>query len=323
MKKFVKISSLAVLFIIILQSIACAELLSQNEAAGMSIPGLFDSMEARFEEKDYQSAYELAIQLEAVGGQNYSSASLYIGYLKGWNAMQIDDIDSAISYFRPLVAATFKNSEGYFYYLMGRKEQENGNYSTAIGYYQSASSLEVYDGVSYQSECEMALQAETYASAERYVKQGNYQLAAQVFESLGSYKDSNNRKKECYYAYAGQLAGKLQYAEAAEIYNALGLYEDSAELASKYYALAQNDFSSSGITNLTVEELDARSLIVKWSDNLQLGVYTVTWYPGVMESIAQSKTANGNNIVLEELIPSTTYHIIITSGKNEAAHAET
>ena len=308
---------------ILLYSFAFAEQSGQSGATGMSIPGLFDSMEARFNEGDYQAAYELALQIEQVGGRNYSSASLYIGYLKGWNAMQAGDIDGAISYFRPIVAAGFKNAEGYFQYLMGRKEQENGNYATAIAYYQNASALQVYDGVSYQSECEMALQAEVYAAAERYIEQGNYQLAAQTFESLGSYKDSNTRKKECYYAFADQLAKKLQYAEAAEVYNSLGLYEDSPSLAAKYYALAQSDIASIGIADLSAQEIDAQSLIVKWTDKLQLGVYTVTWYPGIMENMAESKTVNGDTILLEGLIPSTSYHIIITSEKNEAARAET
>lgn len=324
MNKNLRVLFLGMLFAaILLQSFAMAEQTGQNGAAGMSIPGLFDSMEARFNDGDYTAAYELALQLETVGGQNYSSSSLFIGYLKGWNAMQSEDIDSAISYFRPIVAAGFKNSEGYLQYLMGRKEQENGNYASAIEYYQKASALEVYDGVSYQSECEMTLQAETYAAAERYIEQCNYLLAAQTFESLGSYKDSNTRKKECYYAYAGQLADKLKYAEAAEIYNNLGLYQDSSSLAAKYYGLAQSDISSSGITNLTATEIDAQSLLVKWTDNLQLGVYTITWYPGSMENLAESKTINGDTTLLEGLIPSTSYHIIVTSGKNEVARAET
>jgi len=324
MKKCTKVLFLVIMLsAVFLYSLAFAEQSGQSGATGMSIPGLFDSMEARFNEGDYQAAFELALQIESVGGQNYSSASLYIGYLKGWNAMQTEDIDSAISYFRPIVAAGFKNAEGYFQYLMGRKEQENGNYATAIAYYQSASALQVYDGVSYQSECEMALQAEIYAAAERYIEQGNYQLAAQTFESLGSYKDSNSRKKECYYAYAGQLAEKLQYAEAAEVYNSLGLYEDSPNLAAKYYALAQSDISSSGITDLSAQEIDAQSLLVKWTDKLQLGTYTVTWYPGTMENLSESKTVNADTTLIERLVPSTTYHIIITSGKNEVVRAET
>lgn len=295
----------------------------QDGAVQTSVPGLFNAMEKRFEEADYDTAYELALQIEMLGGQNYSSASLYIGYLKGWKAMQQDDIDSAISYFSPITAAKFKNAEGYFAYLMGRKEQENGNYAQAIAYYQQASALEVYNGVSYQSECEMQLQAEAYAAAERYEQQGNYLLAAQAFEQLNVYKDSNERRKACYYAYAGQLVDNLQYAEAAEVYNALGTYQNSVELATKYYAIAQSDLTSSAFVDIVITQVDPRTLLVTWSDTLQLGSYNVSWYPGSMEKAAQTQTVQACSAVLENLYPSTTYQIVITSDKNEAARAET
>ena len=64
MKKNLRVLFLGMLFAaILLQSFAMAEQTGQNGAAGMSIPGLFDSMEARFNEGDYQAAYELAHQL--------------------------------------------------------------------------------------------------------------------------------------------------------------------------------------------------------------------------------------------------------------------
>ena len=302
-----------------------AGLAEQDATSGVgatSVVGLFNSMEKLFDESDYETAYDLAIQIERLGGQNYGSASLYIGYLKGWKAMQQNDIDSALSYFSPIVAAKFKDAEGYYNYLMGRKEQANGNYADAIEYYDQAAALEVYNGVTYRSECEMALNQEAYEAAERYEQQGNYLQAALSFEALKVYKDSNERRKANYYAYAGQLVDNMQYAEAAEVYNNLGTFKDSSELAAKYYAIAQSDFATIAISDAAVQVVDSRTLVVSWSDSLQLGSYTVAWYPGNMEKDVQSRTVTTGSLVLDNLWPATVYHVVITSDKNVAARSE-
>lgn len=323
MKKILKMLCLfALLAAFTLSGAAMAQEVVQSGAAETSVPGLFNAMEKRFSENDFEMAYELAVQIEALGGQNYSSASLYICYLKAWKAIQVDDIDSAQSYLSPIVAAKFMDSEGYYYYILGRKQQAIGNYNEAIAYYNQASSLGVFNGVSYMAECELALNGAAYAAAERLEQQQNYLQAAQAFEALGVYKDSNERKKACYYAYAGQLASEMKYAEAVDVYNSLDDYKDSIELAA-YYAKFINSGDGRFISDASATPLDARSAFISWTDTMQLGgSFTVSWYPGNMTNTAQTKTVSECNLMLDELYPNTTYRVIITSDKNEAASAE-
>ncbi len=323
MKKILKMLCLfALLAAFTLSGAAMAQEVVQSGAAETSVPGLFNAMEKRFSDNDFEMAYELAIQIEALGGQNYSSASLYICYLKAWKAIQADDIDSALIYLSPIIAAKFENSEGYYYYILGRKEQAIGNFNEAVAYYNQASSLGVFNGVSYMAECELAINQNAYAAAERLEQQMNYLQAAQAFEALGVYKDSNERKKACYYAYAGQLVNEMKYAEAVDMYNSLGNYKDSIALAKKYADVA-NGKGNVFISEASATPLDARSAFISWTDAMQLGgSFTVSWYPGNMLNTAQTKSVSECNIILDELYPNTTYRVIITSDKNAAASAE-
>ena len=270
MKKILKMLCLfALLTAFTLSGAAMAQEAVQSGAAETSVPGLFNAMEKRFSENDFEMAYELAIQIEALGGQNYSSASLYICYLKAWKAIQADDIDSALIYLSPIIAAKFMDSEGYYYYILGRKEQAIGNFNEAIAYYNQASAMGVFNGVSYMAECEFALNRDAYAAAERLEQQMNYLQAAQAFEALGVYKDSNERKKACYYAYAGQLINEMKYAEAVDMYNSLGNYKDSIELAKKYAGITNGN--NVFISEANATPLNARSALISWTDAMQLG----------------------------------------------------
>lgn len=306
-----------IILILTLQFLFMAAIAEDSGEA--SVQTLYNAMVRIFNEEDYERAYEIAIEIESKGGQNYSDANLYIGYLKGWDAINKDDLDIAISYFRPLVAAGFEKSEGYYNYLLGRKEQDSGNYADAISYYETASTQGVFVGVTYQSECEILMQSSAYDAADRYEKQGNYLAAAEAFAALGSYSDSDSREKENYYLYAGELSKQSKYEEAAEIYNMLGTYKDSADQAARAYQLFQNGNANVSFSELGYSAVDAQSVKLEWNDSQELGAYTVSYYPMDMVDDAKSVTTSECSCEISGLLPGTKYHVEITSQRNATA----
>lgn len=83
-----------------------------------------------------------------------------------------------------------------------------------------------------------AMRASNYSKAEELFNQQDYAAAAELYESLGNYKESASRLESCnnYLAYeeAVQLmdAGDDEsLAKAAELFEGLGAFQDSADLA--------------------------------------------------------------------------------------------
>lgn len=82
------------------------------------------------------------------------------------------------------------------------------------------------------------LNAKNYEEAAKLYEQKKYVQAAEIYEDLGDYEDSETRKNICLYAQANTLEAQKKYAEAAEIYTSLGDYQDSAAKMNscKYHA---------------------------------------------------------------------------------------
>ena len=69
-----------------------------------------------------------------------------------------------------------------------------------------------------------------YKTATELYAGGNYAEAAQMFESLGDYKDSADQARICRYAYAKELFQAGEFTQAAEVFAMLGDYQDSAAM---------------------------------------------------------------------------------------------
>lgn len=73
----------------------------------------------------------------------------------------------------------------------------------------------------------------SYMYASSLLGYGNHAEAAEIFESLGDYRDSAKKLSEAKYRMAGKLMDKRDYEEAIEILEGLGEYSDSAEKLSE------------------------------------------------------------------------------------------
>lgn len=69
-----------------------------------------------------------------------------------------------------------------------------------------------------------------YAKAGRLFNAGQYESAAEIYESLRDYKDSPERAKECRYQLALDALAARDYAEAAALLEPLGDFKDSSAL---------------------------------------------------------------------------------------------
>ena len=68
-----------------------------------------------------------------------------------------------------------------------------------------------------------------YESAVELFESGDYKTAAEMFDGLGDYQDSEENKKQSLYLYAGECLEKQDFDEAIKIYDSINNYYDSSE----------------------------------------------------------------------------------------------
>jgi hypothetical protein len=68
-----------------------------------------------------------------------------------------------------------------------------------------------------------------YFTANLSMKTGSYHFAADLFEKLGSYKDSESKYTESRYQYGGKLEEEGSYEAALKVFAKLGTYKNSAD----------------------------------------------------------------------------------------------
>ena len=69
-----------------------------------------------------------------------------------------------------------------------------------------------------------------YKKATKLYNNGEWDEAIEIFESLGSYEDSEDMINACNYEKATELYENKEYDEAIEIFESLGSYEDSEDM---------------------------------------------------------------------------------------------
>ena len=67
-----------------------------------------------------------------------------------------------------------------------------------------------------------------YKTAELVEENGEYEAAAEAFDSLGSFFDSKTRKKECMYKQAAGLLDRRELDSAEAIFKEIKSYSDSS-----------------------------------------------------------------------------------------------
>ena len=81
--------------------------------------------------------------------------------------------------------------------------------------------------------CSIINNIQNYKAAEELYAAGNLESAADIYETLGEYKDSADKALVCRYEMACTAFEKEEYKEAGELFGALGDYKDSADMAEK------------------------------------------------------------------------------------------
>ena len=323
--------TLSVAFIVIGASFVLAE--SDSEIQGEDVLDdrpdrmVYDAMVDQFEADRYEDAYENAKELERRKLLNYSndgnrSVGVYLTYLEGWKAAKEDDIGTALECFEPFVENGFAKSKGYYNYLLGRIEQDNGNYLDALTYYEAALDPECYVdfALPYWRECKKLSNEQAYEEAQEYFDQGNYAAAAEKYEALNNYSDSNEKMKESYYLLGKQKYEKREYGEAYDLFSKLAKYKykDSKELADAIWQVSQNQDSEAVATNLQCINTDLTSLEIAWDDVQNLNDYDIVYYPLSMADRGKSISVKQKSAMINNLIPGTKYSFTVTSKQSDA-----
>jgi len=118
------------------------------------------------------------------------------------------------------------------------------------------------------------LPAVRYRNADSLVAEGQFLQAAQIYEALGAYKNSEARALSCRYSAAEVLMEEGSYQQAAEAFEALGSYRDSQDMAAlcrnihgynqAEALMAQSDFEGAAALFASLGD---------YADSQQLSVY--------------------------------------------------
>ncbi len=85
----------------------------------------------------------------------------------------------------------------------------------------------------------------TYIYGAKLLRDGEYTSAEEIFETLGSYRDSEKQLSEARYCIAAELMEDRDYRKAIGIFEGLGEYRDSGgKMSECCYALAKSKYRS-------------------------------------------------------------------------------
>lgn len=94
---------------------------------------------------------------------------------------------------------------------------------------QFQQAAELYEQLGNYNNSESHARNCRYWQAIIAAEKGDYPTALAVFEALGDYEDSYALSRECLYNYAESCYSSGNYLQAAELYDELGQYKDSME----------------------------------------------------------------------------------------------
>ncbi len=93
--------------------------------------------------------------------------------------------------------------------------------------------------------CLMGCNANDYKRANDYYSNGDYELALDIYTSLGDYKESVQKAMLCKYEIGNTYFEKAQYSEALSIYEEIsGCEEIQSELLQKKYEIASSFYEN-------------------------------------------------------------------------------
>ena len=163
----------------------------------------------------------------------------YINYLNAGNEVSNGNYDNAISAYSQL--GTFLDSKDK---LLEAKYRKAGDLYVSGNKKQAAS---IFSGLGSYSDSQQRYTQSMYELADEYVKAGRYTEAADIYESTAGYEDSEKKlesTKELIYKKAEKQMKNKEYEAALSQYKYLGSYKDSEDKAKECtYNLANKDYN--------------------------------------------------------------------------------
>ena len=115
-------------------------------------------------------------------------------------------------------------------YTLADRESAEGNYTLSSAIFSMLGSQPL-DPSEPRPDCQMRSVQDLYQYGLALQEQGEWQLAANIFDTLENLSNAKIHSNEAYYAIAADLKKNGKYAEAALSFEALGDYSDAAEQA--------------------------------------------------------------------------------------------
>ena len=101
------------------------------------------------------------------------------------------------------------------------------NANRALNNKQYKEAAELFESLGKYEDSESLALSCWYAQAKEDVSAGNFESAIAIFEKLGDYQDTYALARECRYAYAEACYKNGEYETAARLYDEVGQYRDS------------------------------------------------------------------------------------------------
>lgn len=103
-----------------------------------------------------------------------------------------------------------------------------------------AKAQEIYTGLGEHEDCQDRLNQTLYAIGEAYYADGQYDQAADRFQTLGEYEDSADKLNQCVYAQADELYQNDQLSLAQALFATIADYSDAGDrVRGCQYAMAK------------------------------------------------------------------------------------
>lgn len=221
--------------------------------------------------------------------ENYQDASKIYRYVKGRISLDNNDLAEAKIYF--LALADFRDSQIYLSYIYGREAEANLLYDEAISYYAKASELSQLDCLERMKECNKKISEEK--------KELQYQSTV----------DDYNK--------AITSGNTAEVARVRDLFSALGDYKDSAS----YKAECESWLQVVQRKIVISVENNGTSLDISWDDTESNCAYNLYCHPQYGGKMIMLK-ACVSPVTLSQLIPGTSYDIVLCDASNENAYAE-
>ena len=182
-----------------------------NSKNSPKIDNILRRVELCFEDQDFDKANEL---LEDILNMDVECEEAYLYKIlanrKLKNVDELKQINEPLDNDKDFIKALRFSTEEYRAYLLDINK-------------------EIKEGIEYRSK------NEKYKEAKRYLNQGKYVLAIQLFKEVSDFKDSNNYLdlaiKKAYDLAKSLCENNDNYYEALVIFNELGSYQDSIDMA--------------------------------------------------------------------------------------------